>query len=99
MVQFSGATIENPGEWKYSSFNFYAFNVQSTLIIPNPEFLGLSIDEERRRKAYRKYVEETRPSEYEKLLEEKLLVGMRTTREKITKLKQPVPLVPGTERG
>ena len=47
---------KTPGEWRWSGYRFYALGEPNLLLEPHPTFLGLSNNEEIRRKAFANYV-------------------------------------------
>lgn len=52
-----------PGEWEYSGYRFYAFGETNDLLESHPTYLGLSPDEETRRRLYREFVRQSLPGD------------------------------------
>jgi putative transposase len=48
--------VANPKDWKWSGYRYYAYGEPNELLEPHPTFLGLSLDEKIRRKAFADYV-------------------------------------------
>jgi putative transposase len=50
-------------DYPYSSYSYYALGTKDALITPSPAYLDLERSDEKRRKIYKAYVDETRPQE------------------------------------
>lgn len=55
--------VSKPGDWKYSGYRFYALGEPNDLLDPHPSYLGVSDDQETRRKYYQRFVCEVFPEE------------------------------------
>lgn len=65
--------VGRTGEYRWSSYPVYAEGKSDRLIDPDPAYLGLGSTFQERSKAYRDYLEVTRP--YEQLLDKSLKIG------------------------
>lgn len=57
------AMVAAPGDYRWSSFRSNAEGVHDALIRPHPSYLGLSLDDDSRRKVYHELVESSIPAE------------------------------------
>lgn len=62
--------IDDPKDFLYSSYRYYAFGEKSECIVPNPLYSDMGRSEEERMKSYQEYVATGRP--YEEIVDEKL---------------------------
>lgn len=62
--------VDSPGQYQWSSFNFYAKGRPDGIITLDPAYVAISMVDAERNTEYAKYVTETRP--YEELLDEKI---------------------------
>ncbi len=58
--------VKEPGEWKWSGYRFYAFGEPNPLLELHPAFLGLSVNEEVRRRAFTDYVQMELGDDYQR---------------------------------
>lgn len=63
--------IEDPKDFAYSSYLFYALGDEDLLITPNPLYENMGPSKEAQMKAYREYVSQGRP--YEEIVDETLV--------------------------
>lgn len=56
--------VNNPADYRWSSYLHYAFGRKDAIITPNPMYLELSKDIEERKRLYREYVLQERPYEH-----------------------------------
>lgn len=62
--------VEDPKDWRYSSYGFYAYGQEDDLVTESVMYKALG-EGAARQKLYREYVEVTRP--YEKLIDKELV--------------------------
>jgi putative transposase len=62
--------VRDAADYKWSSFNFYAYNAQNRLLTPNPLYAELDTGIQKRQKLYRGYIKT--PRNYEILIDEAL---------------------------
>jgi hypothetical protein len=62
--------VEDPMDWLYSSYRFYAYGAYDPLVTMSVTYESLSDSEEDRKWLYRSYVESTRP--YETIIDKEL---------------------------
>lgn len=55
--------VQNPSDWKWGGYNFYACGKKNPIISPIPSYLGLDDTDEKRRDKYRAFVEQVMPIE------------------------------------
>lgn len=67
--------IQDPGDWPWSSYRFYAFGEPDVLIDPHPLYVDLGDEVEIRQDRYREYVLVERP--YESILDEEFVGASR----------------------
>lgn len=65
--------VQNLGDYKYSSYRFYAKGERDDMVIPSPGYLGLSENTLERRALYVEYVQENRVQE--EMIAKGLLAG------------------------
>ncbi|MCL5072121.1 MAG: transposase [Actinobacteria bacterium] len=62
--------VNDPGQYHWSSYNFYAKGKVDAIMTPDPTYNNFSTDKAERRAKYVEYVSTTRP--YEEILDEKM---------------------------
>lgn len=63
--------VSDPGDYKWSSYNFYTKDIKDDILTPNPAYLELSSDSAKRQKSYKEYVNQARP--YEQILDKAIM--------------------------
>ncbi len=55
--------VDHPKNWRWGSYNHYAYGQPNPLIISNPSYIGLDDTDAKRQEKYRKFIEQIMPSE------------------------------------
>jgi len=69
--------VEDPGEHPWSSYRFYAYGEQDSLVAPSPLYEGFGKSQGERQQLYQSYVKTPRPYENQKLVPGRLEVKRR----------------------
>lgn len=56
--------VKDPKDYRWSSYRFYVDGAGSSIVTPDPGYLGLGANDAERRCRYRDYVEASRPYEF-----------------------------------